>query len=152
MLFRSFLLHMVSSIRGRLRDNVGLSDLMSAVFPGGSITGAPKVRAMEIIAELEPTARGPYCGTLGYAGTNGQMDWNILIRTLTCSRGWWQFQVGGGIVADSSPEQEEEETWTKAAGIVAAIQDSLGDSLSDFLSSVQSATNPPHPPTGDPPK
>ncbi|MFN9625867.1 MAG: aminodeoxychorismate synthase component I, partial [Planctomycetota bacterium] len=120
-----FLLHMVSSIRGRLKEHVTLSQLMAAIFPGGSITGAPKIRAMEIIAELEPTVRGPYCGSLGYISTNGDMDWNILIRTLTCSHGWWQFQVGGGIVADSQPEQEEEETWTKAAGIVAAIRDSL---------------------------
>ncbi|MCY3007226.1 MAG: anthranilate synthase component I family protein [Planctomycetota bacterium] len=120
-----FLLHMVSSIRGRLRDSIGISQLIAAIFPGGSITGAPKIRAMEIIAELEPTVRGPYCGCLGYISTSGDMDWNILIRTLTCSRGWWQFQVGGGIVADSVPEQEEEETWTKAAGIVAAVRDSL---------------------------
>jgi para-aminobenzoate synthetase component 1 len=123
-----FLLHMVSSIRGRLKENVSLSQLMAAIFPGGSITGAPKIRAMEIIAEIEPTVRGPYCGCLGYISTNGDMDWNILIRTLTCSHGWWQFQVGGGIVADSQPEQEEEETWTKAAGIVAAIRDSLPNS------------------------
>ena len=120
-----FLLHMVSSIRGRLRESIGISQLMAAIFPGGSITGAPKIRAMEIIAELEPTVRGPYCGSLGYIATSGDMDWNIMIRTLTCSRGWWQFQVGGGIVADSVPEQEEEETWTKAAGIVAAVRDSL---------------------------
>ena len=120
-----FVLHMVSSIRAKLRSNASFGDLISAVFPGGSITGAPKVRAMEIVAELEPTVRGPYCGSLGYASTNGHMDWNILIRTLTASRGWWQFQVGGGIVADSIPELEEEETWTKAAGIVAAIQASL---------------------------
>lgn len=120
-----FLLHMVSSIRGRLKDRVGISQLMAAIFPGGSITGAPKIRAMEIIAEIEPTVRGPYCGCLGYVSTNGDMDWNILIRTLTCSRGWWQFQVGGGIVVDSQPDLEEEETWTKAAGIVAAIRDSL---------------------------
>ena len=120
-----FLLHMVSSIRGRLRESVGISQLMAAIFPGGSITGAPKIRAMEIIAELEPTVRGPYCGSLGYIATSGDMDWNIMIRTLTCSRGWWHFQVGGGIVADSVPEQEEEETWTKAAGIVAAVRDSL---------------------------
>jgi para-aminobenzoate synthetase component 1 len=123
-----FLLHMVSSIRGRLRESVGISQLMAAIFPGGSITGAPKIRAMEIIAELEPTVRGPYCGSLGYIATSGDMDWNIMIRTLTCSRGWWQFQVGGGIVADSVPEQEEEETWTKAAGIVAAVRDSLRQS------------------------
>jgi para-aminobenzoate synthetase component 1 len=117
-----FVLHLVSVIRARLRREVEWSDVMAAVFPGGSITGAPKVRAMEIIAELEPTVRGPYCGSLGYCGADGSMDWNILIRTLTASRGWWQFQVGGGIVADSEPASEEEETWTKAAGLVAAIE------------------------------
>lgn len=117
-----FVLHMVSSIRARLRNDASFCDLMAAVFPGGSITGAPKIRAMEIIAELEPTVRGPYCGSLGYVGTDGTMDWSILIRTLTCSRGWWQFQVGGGIVADSVPEWEEDETWAKAAGIVASIE------------------------------
>ena len=117
-----FVLHLVSVIGARLRDDVQWSDVMAAVFPGGSITGAPKVRAMEIIAELEPTVRGPYCGSLGYCGADGSMDWNILIRTLTASLGWWQFQVGGGIVADSEPASEEEETWTKAAGLVAAIE------------------------------
>ncbi|MFO0013190.1 MAG: aminodeoxychorismate synthase component I [Planctomycetota bacterium] len=120
-----FVIHLVSSIRAKMRSDAGFSDLIAAVFPGGSITGAPKVRAMEIISELEPTVRGPYCGSLGYVGTNGEMDWNILIRTLTCSRGWWQFQVGGGIVADSQPDMEEEETWTKAAGIIAAIDATL---------------------------
>ncbi|MBU6387631.1 MAG: aminodeoxychorismate synthase component I [Planctomycetes bacterium] len=120
-----FLLHMVSSIRGRLKESVGISQLLAAVFPGGSITGAPKIRAMEIISELEPTVRGPYCGCLGYVATNGDMDWNIMIRTITASHGWWQFQVGGGIVLDSQPDQEEEETWTKAAGIVEAIKASL---------------------------
>jgi len=120
-----FLLHLVSSIRARLRAEASTTDLVAAMFPGGSITGAPKIRAMEIIAELEPTVRGPYCGSLGYIGSDGNMDWNILIRTLTASQGWWQFQVGGGIVADSVPEQEEEETWTKAAGLVAAINASM---------------------------
>lgn len=120
-----FLLHLVSSIRGTLKTNTSFSDVIAAVFPGGSITGAPKVRAMEIIAELEPTIRGPYCGALGYVTPNNSMDWNIAIRTITCAMGWWQFQVGGGIVADSNPALEEEETWTKAAGIVAAIRDSL---------------------------
>jgi para-aminobenzoate synthetase component 1 len=121
-----FLLHLVSSIRGHLKPKTSFSDVMAAVFPGGSITGAPKVRAMEIIAELEPTSRGPYCGALGYVSPTTNMDWNIAIRTLTCTMGWWQFQVGGGIVADSNAEHEEEETWTKAAGIVAAIRNSLG--------------------------
>jgi para-aminobenzoate synthetase component 1 len=120
-----FVLHLVSAIRALLRPDASLSELVAAMFPGGSITGAPKIRAMEIIAELEPTVRGPYCGSLGYFGSDGSMDWNILIRTLTASRGWWQFQVGGGIVADSVPAQEEEETWTKAAGLVAAINASL---------------------------
>lgn len=120
-----FVLHMVSSIRGQMRKESTLSDLFSSIFPGGSITGAPKVRAMEIIAELEPTVRGPYCGSMGYCSVDGAMDWNILIRTLTASRGWWQFQVGGGIVADSNPAHEEEETWTKAAGLIAAIESYL---------------------------
>ena len=120
-----FVLHLVSSIRARLRPAASVTELVAAMFPGGSITGAPKIRAMEIIAELEPTVRGPYCGSLGYFSSDGSMDWNILIRTLTASRGWWQFQVGGGIVADSVPEQEEEETWTKAAGLVAAINASV---------------------------
>ncbi len=120
-----FLLHLVSCIRARLRQGASATELVVAMFPGGSITGAPKIRAMEVIAELEPTVRGPYCGSLGYFSSDGSMDWNILIRTLTASRGWWQFQVGGGIVSDSVPEQEEEETWTKAAGLVAAINASV---------------------------
>ena len=93
--------HLVSEVRGRLRPGLGPVDLLRAAFPGGSVTGAPKVRAMEIIAELEPTARGPYCGCLGYIGFDGSMDVNILIRTFTVGRGWMQFPVGGGIVADS---------------------------------------------------
>jgi para-aminobenzoate synthetase component I len=120
-----YVLHLVSAIQARMRVGSSVTDLVAAMFPGGSITGAPKIRAMEIIAELEPTVRGPYCGSLGYIGSDGNMDWNILIRTLTASRGWWQFQVGGGIVADSVPEHEEEETWTKAAGLMAAINASL---------------------------
>lgn len=116
-----FVLHAVSSVRGKLRKSASMSDLIRACFPGGSITGAPKVRAMEIIAELEPTVRGPYCGSMGYFGFDGSADFNILIRTITACRGWWQFQVGGGIVADSRSDAEEEETWIKAAGLVAAI-------------------------------
>ncbi len=77
---------------------------------------------MQIIQELEPTARGAYCGSLGYASMNGASDWNILIRTITNSRGWWQIPVGGGIVSDSRPLQEYEETWTKAAGMLRAIE------------------------------
>jgi para-aminobenzoate synthetase component 1 len=114
--------HLVSAVRGRLRAGLGPLDLLRAAFPGGSVTGAPKVRAMEIIAELEPTARGPYCGSLGYLGFDGSMDTNILIRTFTIGRGWVQFPVGGGIVADSVPQREYEETWHKAEGLLRALK------------------------------
>jgi para-aminobenzoate synthetase component 1 len=117
-----FVHHLVSEVRGRLREGLTPIDLLRAAFPGGSVTGAPKVRAMEIIAELEPTARGPYCGCLGYLGFDGSMDTNILIRTFTLGHGWMQFPVGGGIVADSVPEQEYEETWHKARGLLRALQ------------------------------
>jgi len=114
--------HLVSEVRGKLRSGLGPLDLLAAAFPGGSVTGAPKVRAMEIIAELEPTARGPYCGCLGWIGFDGAMDTNILIRTFTAGRGWVQFPVGGGIVADSDPAREYEETLHKAAGLLRALQ------------------------------
>ena len=113
--------HLVSEVTGRLRQECGPFDLLRAIFPGGSVTGAPKVRAMEIIAELEPTVRGPYCGSLGYVGFNGQLDTNILIRTLTVAGGRVHFPVGGGIVADSSPEAEYEETLHKAEGLLRAL-------------------------------
>jgi len=116
-----YVLHLVSAVEGRLRSDCTPVDLIRATFPGGSITGAPKVRAMEIIAELEPTARGPYCGALGYLGFDGSMDLNILIRTITAGRGWLQFPVGGGIVAPSDPEREYEETLHKAEGILRAL-------------------------------
>jgi para-aminobenzoate synthetase component 1 len=106
-----------------MRDGLGAVDLLRAAFPGGSVTGAPKIRAMEIVAELEPTARGPYCGSLGYIGFDGSMDTNILIRTFTVGRGWGQFPVGGGIVADSVPEREYDETWHKAEGLLRALHD-----------------------------
>ncbi|MCZ2340281.1 MAG: aminodeoxychorismate synthase component I [Bacteroidales bacterium] len=114
--------HLVSEVRGTLRPGLTAWDLLRAAFPGGSVTGAPKVRAMEIIAELEPTVRGPYCGSIGCIGFNGSMDTNILIRTFTAARGWLQFPVGGGIVADSDPVREYEETLHKAAGLLRALQ------------------------------
>lgn len=113
--------HLVSEVRGRLRQGLGPVDLLRASFPGGSVTGAPKIRAMEIIAELEPTARGPYCGSLGYIGFDGAMDLNLLIRTLVIGGGWVQLCVGGGIVADSDPEREYQETWDKAKGLLQAL-------------------------------
>ncbi len=118
--------HLVSVVRGTLdRDSTGRQldawDLLAALFPGGSITGAPKVRAMEIIAELEPTVRGPYCGSIFYVGFDGRFDSNILIRTFTVHRGWIQCSVGGGIVAQSDPAAEYEETLHKAAGMLQAL-------------------------------
>lgn len=118
----AYVQHLVSAIVGQLNDAMGPIDLLRAAFPGGSITGAPKVRAMEIIAELEPTTRGPYCGSLGYVGFDGTMDTSILIRTVTTGRGWWQLPVGGGIVAQSDPTAEYEETWHKAEGMLRALK------------------------------
>jgi para-aminobenzoate synthetase component 1 len=114
--------HLVSAVCGTLAEGKGALELLAASFPGGSVTGAPKVRAMEIIAELEPTARGAYCGALGYLGFDGSLDTSILIRTITASRGWWQAPVGGGIVAQSVPEREYEETWHKATGLIRALR------------------------------
>ncbi len=114
--------HLVSVVEGRLRPDQGPLELIRSAFPGGSISGAPKPRAMEIIAELEPTRRGPYCGSLGYLGFDGTLDLSILIRTVTAGRGWWQFPVGGGIVAQSDPKMEYMETWEKAAGMIHSLE------------------------------
>ena len=114
--------HLVSEVRGSLHAGQTPWNLFRAVFPGGSVTGAPKVRSMEIIAELEPTARGPYCGSLFYLGFNGQADSNILIRTFTIRNGWIQCPVGGGIVAQSDPAAEYEETLVKADGMLRALK------------------------------
>jgi para-aminobenzoate synthetase component 1 len=114
--------HLVSVVQGQLAAGESAIDLLRAAFPGGSITGAPKIRAMQIIAELEPTARGAYCGSLGYIGFDGSMDLSILIRTITAGYGWWQFPVGGGIVAQSVPAQEYAETWQKAAGMIRSLE------------------------------
>jgi para-aminobenzoate synthetase component 1 len=117
----AFVKHLVSVVRGDLKPDCTPTDLLRASFPGGSITGAPKVRAMQIIAELEPTARGAYCGSLAYLGFDGQMDASILIRTITAGRGWWQLPAGGGIVAQSDPDDEYRETWHKARGMLRAV-------------------------------
>jgi para-aminobenzoate synthetase component 1 len=113
--------HLVSAVTGRLAPDRTSIDLLRAAFPGGSITGAPKIRAMEIIAEIEPHARGAYCGSMGYLSWDGAMDLSILIRTITASGGWWQFPVGGGIVSQSDPQREYEETWHKAAGLLRGV-------------------------------
>jgi para-aminobenzoate synthetase component 1 len=108
-------LHLVSTVRGALRPHVGLAALLAATFPGGSITGAPKRRAMEIIDELEPAARGPYTGATGWLGAAGDLDLAVAIRTALVAEGRLSLSVGGGIVADSVPEAEWAETETKAA-------------------------------------
>lgn len=109
--------HLVSTVGGALAPDTTAVDALSACFPGGSITGAPKIRAMEIIADLEPVRRGPYCGSLGYIGFDGTMDTNIVIRTLVYENGMARFNTGGGIVAQSRPEDEYRETLIKARKI-----------------------------------
>jgi para-aminobenzoate synthetase component 1 len=113
--------HTESLIQGTLRDGADRVDLLRACWPGGSITGAPKVRAMEIIDELEPTARHLYTGSLGTLGIDGSLCLNLLIRTLLCDGEKLTFQVGGGIVADSTPEGEYDETLHKAEGLLRAL-------------------------------
>jgi len=115
--------HMVSAVEGTLRDGVGQMDCIKACFPGGSITGAPKVRAMEIIGELEPDKRGLYTGSIGYLSFNGNMNLSIVIRTLVIKDGIVHLQVGGGVVADSTPESEYDETLDKAKALVQAVKD-----------------------------
>ncbi len=125
--------HLVSAICGELLDGLDATDVVAAIFPGGSVTGAPKIRAMEIISELEGVARGAYCGSLGYFGVNGQADFNILIRTVTIQNGWWQIPVGGAIVSQSTAAQEYAETWTKASAILQACLFGQNDSQGRVL-------------------
>ena len=113
--------HIVSNIRGKLKEGTAPGDVLKAVFPGGTITGCPKVRAMEIIAELEVVGRGPYTGAMGYLSRCGRMDSNILIRSLICEGDAVSFRAGAGIVSDSIPQAELEETRTKARGLLLAL-------------------------------
>jgi anthranilate synthase component 1 len=114
--------HIVSNVSGRLRDDVTPIGALRAVFPGGTITGCPKVRCMEIIAELEGTGRGAYTGSIGFLGRDGTMDSNILIRTMTLLGRQVDLRAGGGVVADSIPERELEETRAKARGLLAVFE------------------------------
>jgi len=114
--------HLVSTVTGTLRPDIDTAAALAACFPGGSITGAPKKRAMEIIRELEQSPRGIYCGAIGWLGYNGESSLNIAIRTLVRSGDRLVYQVGAGIVADSDPEKEYEETLHKAAGIRLAVE------------------------------
>jgi para-aminobenzoate synthetase component I len=121
--------HLVSTVEGRLRNGVTHFAALASCFPGGSITGAPKFRAMEIIDELEPVSRGPYCGCHGYLGFNRESQLSITIRTAICAREKIYFNIGAGIVADSKPAAEYDETLDKAAGFLAALNQCRHDSI-----------------------
>ena len=113
--------HIVSNVRGRLREGASPGEILRAVFPGGTITGCPKVRCMQIIAELEQCGRGAYTGAMGYLNRDGDMDLNILIRTITQVENRLRFRAGAGIVVDSDPQRELEETRHKARGLLRAL-------------------------------
>jgi len=114
--------HIVSNVRGTLRADANAVSALRALFPGGTITGCPKIRCMQIIAELEGEGRGAYTGSLGWLGTDGDADFNILIRTLTMRGDQIELRAGAGIVADSVPERELEETRAKALGMLRAFE------------------------------
>ena len=118
----SHVMHIVSNVEGRLKPDLSSMDVLRATFPAGTVSGAPKVRAMEIIDELEPSKRGIYAGAVGYLGFNGDMDLAIAIRTAVIKDGTLYVQAGAGIVADSVPENEWEETRNKARAVVRAAE------------------------------
>jgi para-aminobenzoate synthetase component I len=113
--------HLVSTVEGRLRADVGLADALAAVFPGGSVTGAPKIAALDLIAQLEPVGRGASMGALGVVRPNGDFELALTIRTFAVAEGRIHLWVGGGIVWDSEPEQEIEESWVKARPLLDAV-------------------------------
>lgn len=117
----SHVMHLASSVQGRLREDRDAVDLLAACLPAGTLSGAPKVRAMEIIDELEPTRRGPYGGSVGYLDANGNLDTCITLRTLLMTGGRAYVQAGAGIVADSTPASEYRETLSKAAALLSAL-------------------------------
>ena len=118
----SHVMHIVSRVEGKLKPDTDCYDLFMSAFPAGTVSGAPKIRAMEIISELEPAPRGPYAGAVGYFGFNGNMDFCITIRTITINKDRLSIQVGAGIVADSSPANEYDETMKKAGAMFKAIE------------------------------
>jgi anthranilate synthase component 1 len=118
----SHVMHIVSNVTGKLSQGKDAVDLLAATFPAGTVTGAPKVRAMEIIDELENTRRGPYAGCVGYFGFSGEMDTGITIRTIVFKGNEAYVQVGAGIVADSIPAEEYQETINKAKAMLRAIE------------------------------
>ncbi len=123
------LYHGVASVTGTLRSNVDFVQILRAIFPTGSITGAPKIRAMQIIDELEPVRRGPYCGAIGYLDSTGVIEFNVAIRTIVFKNDLAHISVGGGIVADSIPADEYDETLVKARALFDALGPSAGPVL-----------------------
>ena len=122
----SHVMHIVSNVDGELREDLGPLDVLRATFPAGTLSGAPKIRAMEIIDELEPTKRGVYGGAVGYIGFNGDMDTAIAIRTAVIKDQRLYVQAGAGIVADSVPQSEWDETMNKARAVFRAVNMALG--------------------------
>jgi anthranilate synthase component 1 len=118
----SHVMHLVTHVQGKLRRDMTAFDALRACFPAGTVSGAPKIRAMEIIAELEPEKRGPYAGAVGYFAYSGNMDMAIAIRTMVVKNGTAYVQAGGGIVYDSIPEKEYEESMNKARALLKALE------------------------------
>jgi anthranilate synthase component 1 len=133
----SHVMHLVSEVEGTLKAGLGPVDALRACFPAGTVSGAPKVRAMQIISEQERERRGPYAGALGYIGYNGNMDTAITIRTLVMRDGKARVQAGAGIVADSVPTSEYRETLHKARALFSAID------LAEEIEEQESAIEPP---------
>ena len=118
----SHVMHLVSHVQGKLSPGLSQFDALRAGFPAGTVSGAPKIRAMEIIAELEPDKRGPYAGAIGYFDFSGNLDTAIAIRTIVITNGIAYIQAGAGIVADSIPEREYQECLSKAQALLTAIE------------------------------
>jgi para-aminobenzoate synthetase component 1 len=121
--------HMVTTVKGRLREGVGLAELLGAVFPGGSVTGAPKISALDHIAALEPVGRGASMGALGTIRPNGDLELALTIRTFAVADGELHLWVGGGIVWDSEPRAEIEESWLKARPLLAAVGSAVPEAV-----------------------
>jgi anthranilate synthase component 1 len=120
--YYSHVMHLVSTVEGRLAEGCDRLDALASCFPAGTVSGAPKVRAMEIIAALEPTPRGLYAGAIGYVDFAGNLDFCIAIRTIVMERGCAQIQAGAGIVVDSDPAAEYEESCAKARALIQALE------------------------------
>ncbi|MEI7904928.1 MAG: chorismate-binding protein, partial [Candidatus Firestonebacteria bacterium] len=118
----AFVMHIVSNVKGKLRNDRDVYDVIRSCFPAGTVSGAPKIRAMEIIEEVENVQRGPYAGMIGYFGFNGNLDSCITLRTMIVSKGKVYVQAGAGIVSDSNPASEYQETLNKAKALMSAVE------------------------------